>query len=105
MLHRLMSSCAPGTTLSALATMPGCGALTGLISCMHPGLEHLLQTALLQMGTKLLGTDVRIAARLVSKTLGGKRLSRQGPCSQHSMAWPHPQSACPSQVNMLTTAC
>ena len=30
----------------------------------------------LQMGIKLLGTDVRIAARLVSKTVRGRRLSR-----------------------------
>ena len=35
------------------------------------------------MGTKLLGTDVRIAARLVWKTLRGKRLSRYAAQAVH----------------------
>jgi hypothetical protein len=32
-----------------------------------------------QLGTKLLGTDVRIAARLIWKTMRGKTLSRYPP--------------------------
>ena len=36
--------------------------------------EHALLCV--QMGTKLLGTDLKIASRLVFKTLRGKRLSR-----------------------------
>ena len=52
-------------------------AFMALQSSIHQ-LCLMANASSVQMGTKLLGTDIRITARLLVKTLRGKTLSRSG---------------------------